>query len=174
MTNSNSEATALVTTDELRNCMSLFATGVTVVTTFDQDGQLHGMSANSFTSVCLDPPLVLICVAHSANTYRYLEEGRSFGVNILSAEQEAMGRYFARSPENRKGDVSYGWSPSSECGVPELEGAMAFLGCQVESSHVHGDHTIYVASVKEIHSGDAASPLLFFQHKWYTNIDANG
>lgn len=160
----------MVTRDELRECMSRFASGVTVITTFDEYGELHGMSANSFTSVCLDPPLVLICVGHGTRTYQYVEEQGCFGVNILSAEQEDVGKYFARPPEDRKGDVSYEWSPSGGCRLPALSGAMAFFGCEVESAHIHGDHTIYVASVKEVYRSDADDPLLFFQRKWYTSI----
>ncbi len=160
----------MVTKDELRECMSRFASGVTIITTLDESGGLHGMSANSFTSVCLDPPLVLICVGHSTRTFRYLEEQGCFGVNILSADQEEVGKYFARPPEDRKGDVSYQWAPSGGCQLPAISGAMAFFGCEVESAHTHGDHTIYVASVKEAYSGDAGDPLLFFQRKWYTSI----
>ncbi len=82
----------MVSKDDFRKCMAQFATGVTVVTTLDDDKKVHGMSANSFTSVCLDPPLVLVCVAHNTNTYRYVESTGKFGINILGAEQEAIGR----------------------------------------------------------------------------------
>ncbi len=162
----------MVTKDELRECMSRFATGVTIITTLDEAGELHGMSASSFTSVCLEPPLVLICVGHGTRTFRYVEEQGHFGVNILSADQEEVGKYFARSPEDRKGDVSYEWTLSEGCGLPALSGTMAFFGCKVESAHAHGDHTIYVASANEVYSGDAENPLMFFQRKWYTSIGA--
>ena len=163
----------MVTKDEFRKCMAEFATGVTVVTTFDEHGQVHGMSANSFTSVCLEPPLVLVCVGHNTHTFKYVEERRCFGVNVLSANQEDIGRYFARPPEKRESDVAYDYSISEECGVPALLGVLAFFGCQVESSHVHGDHTVYVASVQEMYSGDADAPLLFFQSKWYANLEVS-
>ena len=109
--------------------MSEFATGVTVLTTLDEEGKVHGMSANSFTSVCLEPPLVLVCVAHNTNTYRYTESRRCFGVNVLSGQQEDIGRYFARSPDDRHGDVEYDYFITSECGVPALKGALAFFAC---------------------------------------------
>ena len=163
-----------VTKDEFRKCMSEFATGVTVVTTLDDEDKVHGMSANSFTSVCLEPPLVLVCVAHNTNTYRYTENRRSFGVNVLSSQQEDIGRYFARPPEDRHGDVEYSYSITPACGVPALEGVLAFFGCQVVSSHVHGDHTIYIGEVKEMHRGDTMAPLLFFESRWYGNLDMMG
>ena len=79
----------LVDKEEFRKCMSSFATGVAVVTTLDDANRVHGMSANSFTSVCLEPPLVLVCVAHNSNTYGYVENRGRFGINVLSARQEA-------------------------------------------------------------------------------------
>ena len=161
----------LVSRDEFRELMSEFATGVTVVTTLDNDNHVHGMSANSFTSVCLEPPLVLVCVAHSTNTYRYLESRRSFGINVLGRRQEHIGRYFARRPEDRHGDVEYSYSVTPGCGVPALKGALAFFGCQVVDSHVYGDHTIYIGEVREMLRGEAASPLLFFESRWYGDVD---
>ncbi len=161
----------MVSKDDFRRCMSEFATGVTVVTTLDDDNQPHGMSANSFTSVCLEPPLVLVCVAHSTNTYRYVESRRRFGVNVLSAHQEAIGRYFARRPEDRHGDVEHEYTISSGCSVPTLKGSLVFFGCEVVSSHKYGDHTIYIGEVKEMQSADAAAPLLFFETRWYSNLD---
>ena len=162
------------TKDEFRKCLSEFATGVTVVTTLDDENKLHGMSANSFTSVCLDPPLVLVCVAHNTNTCRYTENRRCFGVNVLSGQQEDIGRYFARPPDDRHGDVEYDYFITSGCGVPALNGVLAFFGCQVVSAHVYGDHTIYIGEVKEMHRGESKAPLLFFQSRWYGNVDLAG
>jgi flavin reductase (DIM6/NTAB) family NADH-FMN oxidoreductase RutF len=156
----------VVTKDEFRTAMSKFATGVTVVTTIDDHGQPHAMTANSFTSVCLDPPVVLICVAHSTHTYKYLEKAGRFGVNVLGQDQEAVGAYFAKRPGDRHGEVAYSYS-TSEDGLPVLEGSMAFFGCQVTNTHVCGDHTIFLGEVKEVRQGDHAAPLLFFRSRWY-------
>ena len=164
----------MVTKDGFRRCMSQFATGVTVVTTLDDEGKVHGMSANSFTSVCLEPPLVLVCVAHNTNTYGYIESRRCFGVNVLSGQQEDIGRYFARRPEDRHEDVEYNYSITSGCGVPALKRVLVFFGCQVVSSHVHGDHTIYIGEVKEIYPGEPGTPLLFFESRWYPNTGISG
>ena len=161
----------MVSQDDFRRAMSSFATGVTVVTTLDDEDQVHGMSANAFTSVCLEPPLVLVCVAHSTNTYRYIEHRRNFGVNVLSGQQEEIGRYFARPAEDRHGNVEYDYSITSGCGVPALKGALVFFGCQVVDSHVYGNHTIYIAEVKEMSQGEPKVPLLFFESQWYGNSD---
>ena len=160
----------MIAKDEFRRCMAEFATGVTVLTTFDAEHAVHGMSANAFTSVCLEPPLVLVCVAHSSNTYRYVESQQKFGVNVLGTQQEDIGRYFAKPPEDRHGEVQYGYYISASCGVPALKGVLAFFGCEVVGSHVHGDHTIYVAEVKEMYRGEGVSPLLFFESKWYGDL----
>ena len=161
----------MVDKGDFRKCMSGFATGVTVVTTLDDEAKVHGMSANSFTSVCLDPPLVLVCVAHNTYTYKYIENQRCFGVNVLRGQQEDVGRYFARRPEDRHGDVEYDYSITSGCGVPAIKGVLVFFGCQVVSSHVYGDHTIYIAEVLEMHQGEPGTPLIFFESRWYGNAD---
>ena len=148
--------------------MAEFATGVTVVTTLDDANKVHGMSANSFTSVCLDPPLVLICVGHNTNTFGFVEQQGRFGVNILSAQQVEIGKYFARKPEDRHGDVDYEYT-LTEGGVPALKDTLVFFECYVVGSHIHGDHTIYIAEVKAMEPGEPNVPLLFYQSKWFAN-----
>ena len=155
----------MITKDAFRNSMSRFATGVTVVTTVDNHGELHGMTANAFSSVCLEPPTVLVCVDHRTNTYRFVEAGRRFGVNILRDEQEAIGAYFARRPEDRHGDISYTYKESAS-GLPALDDTLAFFGCRVVDSHVYGDHTIYIAQVEDICQGKSGEPLLFYESRF--------
>ena len=159
----------LVSKDDFRGAMSKFATGVTVVTTLDHEDQLHGMTANSFTSVCLEPAVLLVCVAHSTHTYGYVESRGSFGVNICSTEQQAVAQYFARRPEDRKEDVPFRWSTSSS-GVPVLDGSLISFVCRVIGSHVYGDHTVYIAEVEELRIGDSADPLLFYESRWNTSV----
>jgi flavin reductase (DIM6/NTAB) family NADH-FMN oxidoreductase RutF len=150
--------------------MSSFATGVTVITTIDDEGQPHAMTANAFTSVCLEPPLVLVCVAHSTYTHRFLERVGRFGVNILRQEQQALGAYFARRPEDRQGGVEYHYTMTEE-GVPFLGNSIASLACQVIGSHVYGDHTVYLGEVKEVFQNDSGPPLLFFRSRWYRQAE---
>ena len=146
--------------------MGDFATGVTVITTNDDEGQPHSMTANSFTSVCLDPPVVLVCVAHGTNTHGYLERTGRFGVNILCQEQQELGALFAKKPEDREDGLDYKYT-MGEADIPILDGSMVFFGCEVMSSHVYGDHTIYMGMVKEMRRNESGEPLMFFRSRWY-------
>ena len=152
--------------NDFRTAMSKFATGVTVVTTIDEQGTPHSMTANSFTSVCLDPPTILVCVAHGTNTYGFVERAGRFGVNILNKDQENLGIYFAKRPEDRTGDVKYEFI-MAEGDVPFLNGSMVSFSCQVVGSHVYGDHTVYMGEVKEVRQEEDGEPLMFFKSRWY-------
>ena len=152
--------------NEFRAALSEFATGVTVITTLDDEGNPHTMTANAFSSVCLEPPIILICVAHGTHTYGYLKQRDIFGVNFLSDEQEALGAYFAKKPQDRTGGVDYSFS-ESENGVPVLDESMVFFDCAVIGSHVYGDHTIFLGEVKEIRRNESENPLMFYRSRWY-------
>ena len=152
--------------DEFRSALGQFATGVTVITTLDDEGKPHSMTANAFSSICLDPPTIMVCIAHGTNTHGFMEKNKRFGVNILKQEQKDLGAYFARRPENRTGDVEYYYS-ETENKTPVLEGSMVFFGCEVLGSHVYGDHTIYVGLVNEMRRNESGAPLMFFNSDWY-------
>ena len=154
----------MVSKDDFRGGMSRFATGVTIVTTLDHQGNLHGMTANSFTSVSLTPPLALVCVDFKTHTHNYIKALGAFGVNILSQDQEEIGGYFARKPQDRLGAPFQ--HHLSEMGLPVIEGSMAYFGCRVVDAHVHGDHTIYIGSVDEIALGNKANPLLYYESRF--------
>ena len=156
----------MVKSQDFRSAVSHFATGVTVITTVDENGEPHSMTANAFTSVCLDPPTVLVCVAHGTHTYGFLERMGRFGVNILCQDQEELGAYFARRPDDRQGGVEYSYTIAAQ-GLPALDHSMVFFGCEVIGSHVYGDHTIYLAEVKEVRQSDPTAPLMFFRSHWY-------
>jgi flavin reductase (DIM6/NTAB) family NADH-FMN oxidoreductase RutF len=151
------------TSSEFRLALGQFATGVTVVTAERSPGRAHGMTANSFTSVSLDPPLILICVSHAAQLLSMLKRQKRFGVNILKNNQRAMSEYFARTEESVETEkqlgIRYRWT---EKGIPLLEDALVNLTCNVVDSHVAGDHTIFIAEVEsvEIYDGE---PLLYLR-----------
>jgi flavin reductase (DIM6/NTAB) family NADH-FMN oxidoreductase RutF len=151
------------TSSEFRLALGQFATGVTVVTAERAPGRVHGMTANSFTSVSLDPPLILICVSHGAQLLPMVQRQKRFGVNILRDNQLAMSEYFARTEESAETEkqlgIRYRWT---ERGVPFLEDALVHLACNVVDSHVAGDHTIFIAEVEsvEIYDGE---PLLYLR-----------
>src|SRR3984885_14285940 len=91
---------AMSTTAEFRKAMGCFATGVTIIT-LDDEGEVHGMTANAFTSVSLEPQLVLVCVDHRARTHAHLQAKKRFGINVLAADQRAISEFYARAPADR-------------------------------------------------------------------------
>jgi flavin reductase (DIM6/NTAB) family NADH-FMN oxidoreductase RutF len=144
---------------ELRRVMGHFATGVTIITTRSKDGKFYGLTANAFTSVSLDPPLLLVCVDKKAESYPYFEESKIFTVNVLSADQEALSRRFAVSGGPKFEGVAYRTGAN---GAPILEGAVAFIECKLVEGYPGGDHTVYLGEVQEAETSDH-KPLLFFR-----------
>ncbi len=156
----------MVSNEQFRTAMSKFATGVTVITTIDENGDPHEMTANSFTSVCLDPPTILVCAAHSTNSFGYLDKNKKFGFNILSSSQQELGAYFAKRPEQQDGSAIYKYE-YGDSGLPILGGSLVFMGCKVVGEHIYGDHTIFVGEVEELSLATDDDPLLFFNSRWY-------
>ena len=116
-----------VTQLDFRKAMGCFATGVTVITV-DQDGEVHGMTANAFTSVSMDPLLVLVCVDHRARTHAHLHAKKRFGVNVLAEDQRAISEYYARSSESHQHAEQAGARfERTKHGTPVLQGALAYL-----------------------------------------------
>ncbi len=146
---------------DFRFAVGAFATGVTVVTTRGEQ-HAYGMTANAFSSVSLDPPLVLVCVISPSEGATHISANGVFAVNILSAEQEPLSRYFASRdrPRGRDAfrDVPHRIGPS---GAPIIEGVAAFLDCRVHSSHEAGDHLVFIGEVLELEVRDAGPPLVF-------------
>jgi|SRR5581483_68520 flavin reductase (DIM6/NTAB) family NADH-FMN oxidoreductase RutF len=150
----------LIDPREFRNTLGRFATGVTVITT-EKDGQIHGMTANAFLSVSLDPPLVLVSVDNRANMHKLLPESKRYGVSILAHDQEALSNHFARRPvEGLK--IPF----VEKHGIPVLDGAVAQLVARVVAIHPAGDHTLYVGHVEHLEWRDE-KPLLFFAGQYH-------
>lgn len=140
-----------------REVLGHFATGVAVVTAVD-DGTPVGMAANSFTSVSLDPPLVLFCAAKTSTTWPRIERAPGFSVNILSDRQEELSRVFATKGADRFRGVA--WTPGAS-GAPVLDGVLAHVDCIFEAEHEAGDHVIVVGRVLDLGIAAEAGPLLF-------------
>ena len=156
----------LVTAEEFRSALGRFATGVTVVTVETAQDEIHGMTANAFCSVSLHPPLVLVCVDHLAETYLHLRERGCFGVSVLKDDQEALSEFFADPERNPDAAYRLGIEYSRmKSGTPVLTGVLAHLDCTVVDAHAAGDHTIFVAGVKEIAVSEGA-PLLYFRGRY--------
>jgi len=150
-----------------RHALGHFATGVTVVTVEYQPGKIHGMTANSFTSVSLHPPLILICVDHRALMLPFLHEQKRFGVSVLKSHQQAISEFFAQpglyeDPEDHL-KLRYRRSPT---GIPTLDDTLAQLSCTVASHHLSGDHTIFLGEVESVHVTEG-DPLLFYRGRYH-------
>ena len=151
---------------EFRKAMRCFATGVTIVT-IDLDGEVHGMTANAFASVSLDPLLVLVCVDHSTRTHAHLHAKKRFGVNILCDDQRAISEYYAnpeRTHEGAEHEAGARFDRTRQ-GTPMLYGSLAYLECRLHSAQDAGDHTIFIAEVEDVVVNDG-DPLLFSQGRY--------
>jgi flavin reductase (DIM6/NTAB) family NADH-FMN oxidoreductase RutF len=161
-----------LTASDFRQAMGCFATGVTVITV-DQDGEVHGMTANAFTAVSLDPVLVLVCVDHRARTHAHLHARKRFGVNVLRNDQQTVSEYYARSAETHQRPEAAGARfDRTAQGTPVLQGALAYLECRLHSTQTAGDHTIFIAEVEEVVVRDG-EPLLYFRSQ-YRDIETVG
>ena len=167
------------TATDFRKAMGAFATGVTIITVDqDGDGEIHGMTANAFTSVSLDPPLILVCVDQRARTHAHLHARKRFGINVLSSGQRAISEYYARSSDGSKSNAHQHAEEAGASfertahGTPVLQGALAYLECRLRSAQPAGDHTIFIAEVEhvEVREGE---PLLYFRSQ-YRAIDQAG
>jgi len=144
----------------LRTVLGNFATGVTVVTAITPDGPV-GMTANSFTSVSLEPPLVLFCAARSSRTYPHIQRASAFAVNILARGQEHVSSVFARKDVNRFARVE---THTDATGAPILTEAMAYLDCLISDRIERGDHVIVLGEVESAGmQQDDREPLVFFR-----------
>jgi flavin reductase (DIM6/NTAB) family NADH-FMN oxidoreductase RutF len=151
---------------EFRKAMGCFATGVTIIT-LDLEGEVHGMTANAFASVSIDPLLVLVCVDHNTRTHAHMQAKKRFGINVLGEDQRAISEYYARparTHEHAEAEAGARFDRTQH-GTPRLQGALAYLECRLHSSEEAGDHTIFIAAVEdvEVREGD---PLLFFRGKY--------
>ena len=149
-----------------RQTVGQFVTGVTVIVT-EVSGETRAMTANSFTSLSLDPPLVLFCVGRTMKMGEVVRQAEGFSVNILCRDQQDLSTYFAG-----------GWKPEAPPpfsfvkweGAPRLEGCAAALGCAVEAIHEGGDHWIVVGRVLALHRSEDAKPPLVFAGGRYASL----
>lgn len=156
-----------VTAAELREAMGHFATGVTVVTSVGADGEPVGTTANSVTSLSLDPPLVLVCFDLTSSTLRAVRDHGAFAVNVLGSRQRELSSNFARRGLAAAwDDVRHHRGPT---GSPRISDAIAHVECTVEHTLPGGDHEIVVGRVRHaISAGNGAVPLLFWRGGYAT------
>jgi len=151
-----------VTSDQFRKAMSRFASGVTVVSTKDAGGKLHGITVSSFCSVSLEPPMVLICIEKITTSHHAFEESGVFIVNILNENQSALSEKFADPLTDKFDGVDYREGLE---GVPILSDALASLECRITFSYHGGDHSIFVGQVENVTASEG-DPLLYFRGQY--------
>ena len=150
-----------------RSALGTFATGVTIVTARDSSGQSVGLTANSFNSVSLSPPLVLWSLARSAGSMPAFARGSHYAINILSADQRALAERFASKTTDRFSGVAF---REGAGGAPILEGACAVFECFNRSQYEEGDHIIFVGEVERCEQREGALPLIFHGGRYFTEL----
>jgi flavin reductase (DIM6/NTAB) family NADH-FMN oxidoreductase RutF len=154
----------------LRDAMGHFATGVTVITSVDADGQPVGTTANAVTSLSLDPPLVLVCFDLSSATLKAIKGHEAFAVNVLGARQRHLSANFARRGLAAAWDgVRHHRGPT---GSPRLDGVLAVVECTVEHSLPGGDHEIIIGRVRQVETSGHGTPLVFWRGGYVALGDA--
>jgi flavin reductase (DIM6/NTAB) family NADH-FMN oxidoreductase RutF len=151
---------------EFRRAMGCFATGVTIITV-DLDGEVHGMTANAFASVSLNPMLVLVCVDSDTRTHAHLHAKKRFGINVLGEDQRAISEYYARPERDHEHAETEAGArfDRTRHGTPMLHGALAYLECRLRSADEAGDHSIFIAEVEDVVVREG-QPLLFFRGEY--------
>ena len=146
--------------------MGSYPTGVTVLTAERENHQVHGMTANTLTSVSLDPLLILVCIDQNARLLTYFKMHRRFGVNILKDTQQLISEHFAKPQQDPEEEARLGvrfqWTKT---GIPMLGDALARVGCNVVAQYMAGDHTIFVGEVESLELNDG-EPLLYHRGKY--------
>lgn len=143
---------------QFRNALGRFATGVTIITTCTPDGKREGMTANSFSAVSLDPPLILWSIRNEAPSLQSFLDAGAFAINILTQEQAGLSHHFASPMEDKFADVTV---TEGHRGCPLIPSALAHFECELEQAIPAGDHQIILGRVIAAAYDDAAQPLLF-------------
>ena len=152
---------------QFRAALGMFATGVTIVTARDASGAPVGLTANSFNSVSLDPPLVLWSLAREAGSMAHFSRGSHYAINILAAEQRQLAERFASKEPDRFAGVPF---REGAGGALILEGAAAVFECFNRSQYEEGDHVIFVGEVERCARREAAQPLIFHGGRYFTEL----
>jgi flavin reductase (DIM6/NTAB) family NADH-FMN oxidoreductase RutF len=152
-----------LTSEQFRQAAGRFATGITVATALDSEGNPHGLTVNSFTSVSLDPPLVLFCLGHQAATVECFRSAKHFAINILAEDQRPLSDRFARKVHNRFEGVE--WS-KGVTRAPILRHVLAAIECAVHRRITLGDHDVFVGEVVRVEVHEK-SPLLYYASRYH-------
>jgi flavin reductase (DIM6/NTAB) family NADH-FMN oxidoreductase RutF len=157
-----------ITKDEFKAALGRFASGVTVVTTKDADGKLHGLTVSAFSSVSMNPPLILVCILKTTGSYSSFEESTSFVVNILEESQQQLSNHFASHKEDKFSGQNYQLNKN---GLPVLVDCLVNLECDLKHSYDGGDHTIFVGQINRARS-KMGKPLVY-SHGNYRKLESS-
>jgi flavin reductase ActVB len=152
-----------------REAMTRFASGVTIVTTVDVAGRWYGFTASAFTSLSLEPPLVLVCIATSADSHAAFVAAPQFMVNVLASDHEQLALRFATKGISKFDDGNF--RPGAASGLPVLDDALVSLNCQSRASHEGGDHTILIGEVKYVRVHTSKRPALHYGKRFWDIVE---
>ena len=153
--------------DDFKACLSRFASGVTIVT-YSHENNFGGITVSSFSSLSLDPPLVLFCIQKTTPSHEKIKSSGAFCVNILSSEQENLSNSFAKHDLNKHDLIVKNGFSEKVTKSPILKDTLAFLDCEVENFFDGGDHSIIVGKVLDLGSSPDKRPLLYYNKKYHS------
>lgn len=153
-----------VSIEEFKDLMRLWPTGVSVITTIDESGCKYGFTANSFTSVSLDPMLVSFCISKTSPTLLKFAASKKFIISILSNTQENIAKNFATPLIDKFLNIHH--KPGSKTGCPYIEDALGWIECETKFQYAGGDHHIFVGEVIGLSIKEGKSPLIYFDRKF--------
>ena len=152
-----------IDSNDFKNAMSQWASGVTIVTTNDGDTPI-GMTASSFTSLSMEPPLILVCINKKLHAHKIIQQNGKFAVNLLSVDQVEWGKRFATSAiKNRFADIQ---TTTATTGCPILPNCLAWVDCEVWNIYEGGSHSIFVGKIVDLKVNSINAPLLYYNRKW--------
>lgn len=154
-------------TPDFRSALGMFATGVTIVTARSAQGVLVGLTANSFNSVSLEPPLVLWSLSHASSSMAAFSQGTHYAIHVLAADQKELAMQFSKRGTDRWAGVEFTEGVS---GAPVIAGAAATFECFSRSRYVEGDHTIFIGEVEACSHRADVRPLLYHGGRFYTEL----
>ena len=154
---------------DFKDALASWASGVTVVTT-ELDGKVYGLTASSFSSLSLEPPLVLVCIANTNRLPDMVRQSGRFTISILARDQEHLSNHFARPGREPENTLAPGEHRDTAVGVPALADAAGYVACEVHELLEHGDHTILIGRVVEAGADEQRAPLLYHR-RGYGTVD---
>ncbi len=163
----------MITADAFKAALAQFAAGVTVVTTYNEDGEHFGMTASSFTSVSLDPSLVAVNVAKKAGIHDTLMSAGKFGVSIIGVDQAYIGEVFAGFHKDVEDRFSVCETITAETGCKLIPSALAYLDCNVWKAVDAGDHTIFIGEIMASGTTERRDPVMWYDRGWKKLVPAN-